>query len=80
MMNKETKMNLKAKAALQVVAMLSAAVFASVVVETLLKNFEAETILYGLGLGILAFVIYQLYAIRLSQLEYEQATEKRNGA
>lgn len=70
-------MNLKVKAALQVASMLLGACGAAVLVDYLIKNFNAETIVGGLGCGIFAFIIYQLYQIRLSQLEYQADNARR---
>lgn len=73
-------MNLKIKAALQVAGMLSAAVIASLATDTLIKRFSAEAVIMGLGACVMAFVVYQLYAIRLSHLEYQKETESRKNA
>lgn len=70
-------MNLKVKAALQVTSMLAGACGAAVLVDNLIKNFSPETIVGGLGCGVMVFIVYQLYQIRLSQLEYQADTERR---
>jgi hypothetical protein len=70
-------MNLRVKAGLQVFGMLAAAVFAAVVVDILIKTFDANTIVGAAGVGLFTFCFYQLYRIRLSQLEYDIETNRK---
>lgn len=63
-------MNLKAKAALDVVGMIAVAAVASGATLFILENVPLRTIGYVAGAGFIGYMLYLAYSIRLSQLEY----------
>ena len=63
-------MNLKIKAALDVVGMIAVATVASGTTLFILENVPLRTIGYVAGAVFFGYMLYLMYSIRLSQLEY----------
>ena len=69
-------MNIKQKAALQTVGILTVIVGASLAVTLILENFTAQQIATGFGILSILCLIYAMYGVVLSRLEYEATLKK----
>ena len=69
-------MNLKLKAALQTAGVLAVICTASVVVQLLLTGLTADEISKILSVGSIALLVYCMYQLVLSRLEYEQKVDE----
>lgn len=69
-------MNLKLKAARDVVGMLVLAVGVSASIQYILQNVPAEILGYIAGGAFVGWMVYVLYSIRLNQLEYRETLTK----
>ena len=63
-------MNIKQRAALQTLGIFSVIVGASVAVTLILENFTAQQITMGFAVASIALLIYSMYGVVLSRLEY----------
>ena len=75
---KEHKMNIKLRAALQTAGVLAVICTVSVVVQLLLTGLTADEISKILSVGSIALLIYCMYQLVLSRLEYTQKLEEIN--
>ena len=69
-------MNVKQKAILQTAGILAAIVGGSVAVTLILQTFTAAQITTGFAVLSIALLIYSMYGVILSRLEYEDALKK----
>lgn len=69
------KLSVKQKALLITVGMLGSIFVGSGLVVLIAENFSAQVIGNALGAGFLAWVVYLLYCITLSRLEYEESVK-----
>jgi len=69
-------MNLKLKAALQTAGVLAVICTASVGVQLLLTGLTADDISNILSVGSIALLVYCMYQLVLSRLEYEQKVDE----
>jgi len=69
-------MTLKQRAALQTAAILAAIVAGSLALNMILVSLTREQIVNGLAIGSILFLIYAMYGVVLSRLEYDQAVTK----
>lgn len=69
-------MTLKQRAALQTAAILAAIVGVSVGVQLILENFTAQQIGTGFAVASVIFLIYSMYGVILSRLEYQDTLNK----
>ena len=65
-------MSLKLKALTQTAGMIVMAVVVAAALNFILENVKTETVLQALGLGIMGWIVYIFYSIRLSALQYEE--------
>jgi hypothetical protein len=75
---KEPKMNLKLKAALQTAGVLAVICTVSVGVQLLLTGLTADEIFKILSVGSITLLVYCMYQLVLSRLEYTQKLEEIN--
>ena len=71
-------MNLKLKAALQTAGVLAVICTVSVVVQLLLTGLTADEISKILSVGSITLLVYCMYQLVLSRLEYTQKLEEIN--
>ena len=71
-------MNLKLKAALQTAGILAVICTVSVGLQLLLAGLTADEITKILSVGSIAFLVYCIYQLVLSRLEYTQKLEEIN--
>jgi hypothetical protein len=69
-------MNLKLKAALQTAGVLAVICTVSVVVQLLLTGLTADEISKILSVGSITLLVYCMYQLVLSRLEYEQKVDE----
>jgi ABC-type enterobactin transport system permease subunit len=69
-------MNLKLKAALQTAGILAVICTVSVGVQLLLADLTADEISKILSVGSITFLIYAIYLVVLSRLEYTQKVDE----
>jgi len=69
-------MNLKLKAALQTAGILAVICTVSVGIQLLLADLTADEISKILSVGSITFLIYAIYLVVLSRLEYTQKVDK----
>ena len=69
-------MNLKLKAALQTAGVLAVICTVSVGVQLLFTTLTAKELTNLLAIGSITFLIYCMYQLVLSRLEYEQKVEE----
>lgn len=72
-------MNLKQIAALQTVGIFSVIVGASIAVSLILANFTAQQITMGFGALSIVFLVWAMYGVVLSRLEYEATLKEIAG-
>jgi putative flippase GtrA len=75
---KKEYMNLKLKAALQTAGVLAVICTVSVVVQLLLTGLTADEISKILSVGSITLLVYCMYQLVLSRLEYTQKLEEIN--
>lgn len=69
-------MNVKVKAGLDIVGFILGAAVISGLVQFILHNVETETILRVLGGVFVAYMLYLMWSIRVSQLEYRKTLQE----
>ena len=69
-------MNIRLRAAFEVVAFITGAVALQVLFNLLLEQFTISEIVTAVGVGAMVFCIYQLYQIRVGQLEDSERLDK----
>ena len=69
-------MTLKQRAVLQTAGILAVSVTASLAVTALLNYLTAGQIINGLAFASIALLIYSMYGVVLSRLEYEDSVKK----
>ena len=69
-------MNVKQRAILQTVGILGAILGGSEVINLILKNLTAEQITTGFAILSIALLIYSMYGVILSRLQYEETLKK----
>jgi uncharacterized membrane protein len=69
-------MTVKQRAALQTLAVIAFTVVVSVVTSLILKQFTAQEIVTGLSIASVVFLIYSMYGVILSRLEYKETLQK----
>jgi hypothetical protein len=74
--NKEPKMNIKIKAALQTAGILAVICTVTVGLQLLLAGLTADEISKILSVGSITFLIYCMYQVVLSRLEYGQKVDE----
>jgi hypothetical protein len=65
-------MTLKQRAALQTAAIIGAAVAGALIVNLILENLTRDQIINGLAIGSIVLLIYSMYGVVLSRLEYNE--------
>ena len=69
-------MTLKQRAIIQTAAILAVIVTASVGMTLILEQLTREQILFALSAGSIALLIYSMYGVVLSRLEYNDAVDR----
>lgn len=69
-------MTVKQRAVLQTVGILAAILGGSVAVTLILQNLTAEQITMGFAILSIALLIYSMYGVILSRLQYEETLKK----
>lgn len=72
------KLSLKQKALLMTIGILSSIVIGSLVVTFIIANVSAQTIINAFILGSLSLLIWAIYGIVLSRLEYQEKLKELN--
>ena len=65
-------MTLKQRAALQTAAIIGAAIAGALVVSLIIENLTRDQIVNGLAIGSIVFLVYSMYGVVLSRLEYRE--------
>jgi hypothetical protein len=69
-------MTVKQTAILQTAGIIAAIVVGSVGTTLILEQLTREQIVLGLGVGSIALLIYSIYGVILSRLEYQETLKK----
>jgi hypothetical protein len=69
-------MTVKQRAILQTAGIIAAIVVGSVGTTLILEQLTREQIVLGLGVGSIALLIYSIYGVILSRLEYQETLKK----
>ena len=69
-------MNIKIKAVLQTAGILAVIVSVSIVLQLLLAGLTADEISKILSVGSITFLVYAMYLVVLSRLEYTQKVDE----
>jgi hypothetical protein len=69
-------MTIKQKAILQTLAIVASILVSSVGVTLILEQLTREQIVFALGAGSIALLIYSMYGVVLSRLEYAETVKK----
>ena len=69
-------MNVKQKALIQTAAILAAIVGGSVAVTLILQTLTTEQIVNGFAIISIALLVYSMYGVILSRLQYEETLKK----
>ena len=65
-------MTLKQRAALQTAAIIGAAVAGALTLSLIIENLTRDQIINGLAIGSIALLVYSMYGVVLSRLEYRE--------
>ena len=65
-------MTLKQRAALQTAAIIGAAIAGALTLSLIIENLTREQIINGLAIGSIALLVYSMYGVVLSRLEYNE--------
>ena len=65
-------MTVKQRALVQTAGIVAGILFSSIGVTLLLEQLTREQIMFGLGAGSIALLVYSMYGVVLSRLEYEE--------
>ena len=71
-------MTVKQKALLQTAGIVAGILVSSIGVTLIMEQLTREQILFTLGAGSIALLIYSMYGVVLSRLEYEETLKKLN--
>ena len=71
-------MTVKQRAVLQTAGIVAAILVSSIGVTLILEQLTRDQILFGLGAGSIALLIYSMYGVVLSRLEYQEALNTLN--
>ena len=71
-------MTVKQKALLQTAGIVAGILVSSIGVTLILEQLTREQILFTLGAGSIALLVYSMYGVVLSRLEYEETLKKLN--
>ena len=69
-------MTVKQKAIIQTIGILAAILGGSVAITFILQNLTAEQITTGFGVLSIALLVYSMYGVILSRLQYEETLKK----
>jgi hypothetical protein len=69
-------MTIKQKAILQTLAIVASILVSSVGVTLILEQLTREQIVFALGAGSIALLIYSMYGVVLSRLEYQETVKR----
>ena len=69
-------MTLKQRALIQTAGILASIIAGSVGITLILQNFTAAEITNGFAILSIAFLIYSMYGVILSRLEYQETLQK----
>jgi hypothetical protein len=69
-------MTVKQRAAVQTLAVLAAIIAGSVTMNLILMQFTAAEIVNGLAIASVLFLIYSMYGVILSRLEYQETAKQ----
>ena len=69
-------MTIKQKAILQTLAIVASILVSSVGVTLILEQLTREQIVFALGAGSIALLIYSMYGVVLSRLEYAETVKR----
>ena len=65
-------MTLKQRAALQTAAIIGAAIAGALTLSLIIENLTRDQIINGLAIGSIALLVYSMYGVVLSRLEYRE--------
>ena len=71
-------MTVKQRAILQTAGIVACILVSSIGVTLILEQLTRDQILFTLGAGSIALLIYSMYGVVLSRLEYEETLKKLN--
>ena len=71
-------MTLKQRAIIQTAGIVAAILVSSIGVTLILEQLTRDQILMTLGVGSIALLVYSMYGVVLSRLEYEETLNKLN--
>jgi hypothetical protein len=71
-------MTVKQRAILQTAGIVAGILVSSIGVTLILEQLTRDQILFTLGAGSLALLVYSMYGVVLSRLEYEETLNKLN--
>jgi hypothetical protein len=71
-------MTVKQRAILQTAGIVAGILVSSIGVTLILEQLTREQILFTLGAGSIALLVYSMYGVVLSRLEYEETLKKLN--
>ena len=71
-------MTVKQRAILQTAGIVAGILVSSIGVTLILEQLTRDQILFTLGAGSIALLIYSMYGVVLSRLEYEETAKKLN--
>jgi hypothetical protein len=69
-------MTVKQRAALQTLGIIAFTVVVSVATSLILKEFTAQEIITGLSIASILLLIYSMYGVVLSRLEYQETLKE----
>ena len=69
-------MTVKQRAIIQTAGIVAAILVSSIGVTLILEQLTREQILFTLGAGSIALLVYSMYGVVLSRLEYEETAKK----
>ena len=69
-------MTLKQRAALQTAGILAVTITAAVLINIILEQLTREQLVNGLAVGSIVFLIYSMYGVVLSRLEYDEKVKQ----
>ena len=72
------KLSLKQKALLITIAIIGGAFLSVGAITLVVQNVPAETIANAFGYGFIAWLVYLMYGLTLSRLEYQETLKKLN--
>lgn len=70
------KLSLKQKALLQTLGLVASGALSGIVIVALFNYFTMGTILTGIGIAFASYLLFLVYHINLSQLEYKETLKQ----